>query len=231
MIVLHDYRLSDKAVKTLSNYAEPIAFDARNIITFSALAGHADIFCCMGLPKPVFAPNTPQYIIEYFKSKNIDFQIGKTIVSDSKDTISAYNVAVSRSFVIHNRHCTDPIIMQNLQGKTYIHVKQSFARCSTMVLSEDNFITSDKAIFAKLEQMKINCLYVNPEQIVLPGLNYGLIGGCMGVWDKQVFVSGSLNTIVDGEKMRSWITDLGFDIVELDTTPLFDGGGLLFVQD
>ncbi|MBO4739974.1 MAG: hypothetical protein J5606_10510 [Bacteroidales bacterium] len=229
MIVLHDYRLSDKAVKTLSNYAEPLAFDARNTIAFSALAGHADIFCCTGLSQPVLAPNTPQYIIEYLKSKNIDFQYGKTIVGDSKDVISAYNVAISRSFVVHNRHCTDPVIMQNLQGKTYIHVKQSFARCSTMVLPDDNFITSDKAIFAKLSEKHVNCLYVNPEQIVLPSLNYGLIGGCMGVCDKQVFVSGSLKNIADGEKMRSWITDSGFDIVELDTTSLFDGGGLLFV--
>ena len=231
MIVLHDYRLSDKAIKTLSNYAKPLAFDARNINAFSALTGHADIFCCMGLSKPIIAPNTPQYIIEYFKSKNIDFQFGKTIVGNSKDTISAYNVAISRSFVVHNRHCTDPIIMQNLQGKTYIHVKQSFARCSTMVLPEDNFITSDKAIFAKLSEKHVNCLYVSPEQIVLPGLNYGLIGGCMGVWNKQVLVSGSLKNIADGAKMRRWITDLDFDIVELDNTPLFDGGGLLFVQD
>ena len=229
MIILHDFRLSDKAVKTLSDYGEPLAFDAQQFIKFPALVGHPDLFCCMGLQKPIIAPNTPRYVINKLKSKNIDFQFGKTLVGDSKETISAYNVAVGSSLVIHNKRYTDPVIMQNLQDKIFIHVNQSFTRCSTMVFPEDNFITSDKLIFARLDKMNKNCLYVHPEQIVLPGLNYGLIGGCMGVCGKQVFVSGSLKKIDDGEKINSWLKNLGYHVVELGSTPLFDGGGLLFL--
>jgi hypothetical protein len=75
----------------------------------------------------------------------------------------------------------------------------------------------------------LNILYVAPAGIKLEGFPHGFFGGCCGVWEDKVFLNGSLLHYPEGEKVRQYLKDLGYGIVELSDGPLLDVGSILFV--
>jgi len=73
-------------------------------------------------------------------------------------------------------------------------------------------------------------LSVTTEGISLPGFKNGFFGGCCGVFRDKLFVLGSLDKYPDGERVRYFVGGTGFEIIELCNTELFDGGGVLFLD-
>jgi hypothetical protein len=70
---------------------------------------------------------------------------------------------------------------------------------------------------------------VSAENILLPGFPHGFFGGCCGVLEDKVFINGSLDQFPEVEKVRQYLEDLGYGIVELAEGPLVDVGSILFV--
>lgn len=227
MLILHDARLPQTAIDTLQYYGSTLAFITKDIVA-SYLSGHLDIFCCCGLENPIFAPNTPKYVLEKLKQENISFSIGEGFVNNLKFQDTAYNALVSENYLIHHQKSTDKEILKRCQNKEFVHVNQRFTRCSAVSLKNNNFLTSDKGIANTLCEKKLNCLYVQPNGIVLPSLNYGLLGGCIGVYDDTIFIIGNLSYHQEGDKIQYFLKKLHYQIIELYKGPLFDGGGLFF---
>ena len=75
----------------------------------------------------------------------------------------------------------------------------------------------------------MNVLYVNPEDIQLPGFKHGFFGGACGVYEDSVFLLGSLESFKAGKKVKSFLQSLEYEIIELFDGPLFAGGSILFV--
>jgi len=96
-------------------------------------------------------------------------------------------------------------------------------------LKENNFIISDKGIQKTFFENKINHLYVSPEKIVLPGFPNGFIGGCCGVLENKIFLSGSLKYFPDGEKFKQFVQNYKYEVIELYDGFLFDCGSILFL--
>ncbi|MCF8386230.1 MAG: hypothetical protein K9G47_00005, partial [Bacteroidales bacterium] len=67
------------------------------------------------------------------------------------------------------------------------------------------------------------------DEIILPGQKHGFLGGCCGVWKDSLFIIGNLDHFSEGEKIRKFVSEAGFRIIELYDGPLFDGGNVLFV--
>lgn len=228
MIIIHDKYLPKEAVATLHQYGECLPFYTENS-TYEEIAGHPDIFFFPTRKYIIVAPNTPSQYIHFLKEKGFSLKTGNTVIGKEKENSTCYNVVLSDNYIIHNKKFTDISILENIKNKKFIHVNQAYTRCSLMPLKNDNFITSDRGIEKELSRYGLNCCYISPQEILLPGFSYGFIGGCMGICQDAVFIIGNLEYHVQGEELKKFLLSLNYDIVELYNGRLFDGGGLFFV--
>ena len=230
MIIIHDKRLPAEAISSLQQYGNCLPFLTEHI-TDETIAGHPDIFICQLKDKLIIAPNTPHSVVASLQSASFTLEKGFTSVGKEKHNSTSYNVVITDKYIIHNRKYTDRIFLKNAENHKFIHINQGFARCSLLPLKEDNFLTSDKGIEKELSKYNLNCYYISPKEILLPGVPYGFIGGCMGIYQNTIFIIGNLDYHSQGKNLRTFLQFLHYEIVELYNGKLFDGGGLIFCDD
>ena len=227
MLIFIDYRSSQTAKNNLSGSGKVIEFKSNEIVD-NYINGHPDLFLCQTSEKLIIAPNIPQIFIDKLIQNKINFHVGKTDVTKDYPGCASYNCVVNENFLIHKKGITDPEILNF--SKKILNVNQGMTRCSTICIDSENYITSDKGIYKSLSSDKLNVCLVNPEEIILPGKKYGLIGGTAGIFGNKIFFNGSLKHFTEGNKIKSFLQNLNKTIIELDDSPLFDGGGIFFVE-
>ena len=223
-----DSRAPQKAIENLRNYCDVFRLHSENI-TYDAIACHPDVFLFQGIDSLIVAPNIPQDCIDLLQSKNYNFIFGETAIGSDLVNSTPYNCIETEKNLFHKNGFTDSQILKSVL-KPLIALPQAYTRCSLFALNNNTFITSDKGIEKTLLQNGFTCYYCNPQGIVLPPYSHGFIGGCMGMWEKRLFVIGSLNYIKDGDKMRDFIVAQNVELLELYDGPLYDGGGIFFLS-
>jgi len=230
MLIIVDKRLSSEAQKELTHYGEVLLFGTEHI-TYEAVSCHPDVFICFLNGKLIVAPNCPDEIIRKFSDNGIQFLTGVKPVGGLYPESALYNATITDNLLIHNLNFTDKSIFENAPDLKHINVNQAYTRCNLLHITENNFITSDRGIEKKIKAHGFNVLYVNPEQIVLPGFNHGFFGGCCGKHKNCLFINGNLKFIQEEENVRELCHLLKFEIIELTKKPLFDIGSILFIQE
>ena len=228
MKIIVSSTIPEKAKINLSDYGELIEFSTHNI-TYSSISNHPDIFFCKVENRLIAAPNTPNHYFDLLKKLNLKVTIGHNNIGKKFPSTVFYNAVLTDKFLIHHTKYTDKSITDLCQDKKLINVSQAYCRCNLLSVDENNFITSDKSIFRKLTEKNLNVIYVNPETIVLPGQLNGFFGGCCSVYEKNIFILGSLKYFSEGEKVQKFLSVLNFNIIELYDGPLFDGGSIIFL--
>lgn len=228
MLIIADHRLPARAKTRLSEFGELILFKTDGV-AYEAISGHPDIFFCKTVSGLVVAPNLPKHYVYLLNSRDVDFKTGYLEVEYEYPGSARYNAVATQEFLIHKQEVTDRAIIENCNNLITIQVKQGYTRCSLLPLGSKHFITSDVGIYNSLIKKNLNVLYVDPQQVMLPGMPHGFFGGACGIMGKQVFFAGSLNYFIDGQKVRDFIAKAGMEVVELYNGPLFDGGGILFL--
>ncbi|MCL2290647.1 MAG: hypothetical protein FWC34_08100 [Bacteroidetes bacterium] len=228
MLIIHDKRLPKKVIIKLGEYGECLPFYSENI-TYQEISGHPDIFFFPSENHVIVASNTPSYFINFLKNKGISIKIGHNSIGSQKENSTCYNVVMTENFIIHNRKFTDTVILENFSDKTFIHVNQAYTRCSLLPLKNDTFITSDKGIEKELSKHGLTCLYISPKEILLPGYPHGFIGGCMGVYENNIFLIGYPKYHSEGEKLESFLRENNYKLISLYDGKFFDGGGVFFI--
>jgi hypothetical protein len=250
MLIIIDHKISLKAKEILASYGELMELKTEGI-TYPAISGHPDIFFCQSPEKLIVAPNLPNHYFEQLKRHNINYITGELPVGPEYPSSSRYNAVATSKYLIHNFRHTDFMITRTLEDLHPIHVDQGYCRCNLLPLKDDHFITSDAGIYkfhppaggpnSKFQISKTDphstfnfqpstFLYVSPEDITLEGFPNGFFGGCCGVWEDKVFINGSLELYPEGEKVREFLADLGYEIVELGEGKLMDVGSILFFE-
>lgn len=228
MIVIADKRLPGEAKAKLSEYGTLIEMESSGIV-YEAISGHPDIFLCQIGNELIVAPNTLQSIVDQLSANNIHFRFGEKMLGQNYPKTAYYNAVVTEHLLIHNLKITDAEILKFSENKEKLNVEQGYTRCNLISLNESGFITSDKGIEKTLLNSGKNVLFVEPSKIILPGFKNGFFGGCCGINENQLFISGSLNYINNGLQIREFAASCGFQIIELFDGPLIDGGGIFFV--
>ncbi len=228
MIAIVNKILPDKAKKKLSNYAEVVPFATKGI-TYPPLSGHIDIFACKVPKTLVVSPNIPETYIELLSLNDIPYELGKTDVSQTLNSVCAYNVSANENIAIHQFDRTDPVLKSKLNTCVQIFCKQGFARCSSILLN-DRVITSDAGMAKILQSKQIPCLYITQDAIRLPGYKCGCFGGVCGIIENTIFLVGSLVYHSQGKMIQDYIYDAGFKLIELYDGPFIDVGSI-FVLD
>jgi len=229
MIIIVDKRIPEEALNKLRSFGKVIPFSSEGIV-YEAISGHPDIFMSTVNGKLIVAPNLPDKFKNLLKENNIQFLEGEKPVGSKYPETAKYNIVSTNHFLIHNSIYSDSKIMEIASDLNHIHMNQGYVRCNILPLKNNHFITSDKGILQILETTKLNVLYINPDDIVLPGFKNGFIGGASGVIDDKVFIIGTLNKFKEGKKVKDYLEKLNYQIIELYDGPLFDGGCILFIE-
>lgn len=227
MVILVNKNIPKQALQRLSAFGNLILIQTKGI-TYSAIAGHPDIFFCLVGNGLVVAPNVPEAIKIRLSKQKLSWKEGYEAVGGKYPKTARYNCVVTEDFLIGNKDFIDKKIWESAINKVFIHVKQGYTRCNLLPLADNRFITSDKGIEKALTEKNLEVLYISPEDILLPGFEHGFIGGTAGVYNDRVFFIGKLDYFTEGEKIKHYLS--GFEIVELYDGPLFDGGGLFFIS-
>lgn len=105
-----------------------------------------------------------------------------------------------------------------------VNVSQGYAACSSLVLPDTAVITSDRGIFDAVINEGHDALLISSGDVTLPGYDSGFIGGASFVSGKTVFFTGDITRHADGEKIITFISSYGYEIVNLSEENLFDCG-------
>lgn len=152
-----------------------------------------------------------------------------------------YNAVCTGKYFIHNMKYTDEDLLhcvRNWHDKNFtdsehifISVPQGYTRCCCLPVDDTSFITSDEGIFKILKSHDTDVLLINKGYVMLPGFDYGFIGGCAGhiIADgrRAIVFNGSLESHPDHEKITAFIKDRDIDIVSFKNEPLSDIGSIL----
>jgi len=228
MLIIADKKIPEDAKNNLRKYGELVFIETKGI-TEESISGHPDIFFCKTNDVLFVAPNLPDFYKDLLIKNKVSFIKGNTSVGMDYPAAASYNAVLNERFYIHRCDISDSKLLENCNHLQRVNVRQGFTRCSLLLLKENHYITSDEGIHKALRLLSFSGILVNAKDIVLSGQIHGFFGGTCGVYESAVFFTGSLSHYSDGEKVKLFLKHLGYKIIELSDSPLFDGGSILIV--
>ena len=116
------------------------------------------------------------------------------------------------------------------RGYEIVGVKQGYAACTVLKLSEEAAITADGGMARALTECGIRVYKIENGGISLPPYEYGFIGGASGVDGGCVYTLGSPEGHPSYEVIKAATAAEGLTLVPLGRGMLRDLGGILFCE-
>ena len=191
---------------------------------------HPDMLCFhIGGKKWIF------YKSVYEKNKRTidELNLEAVLADDPINGKYPYNIALNAAclgdYIICAEKYTDKLILENCAvSKKILNVKQGYAKCSVCVVDENSVITSDISVYKACIQYKIDVLLIKCGHIDLKGYDYGFIGGCSGLTDKNTLAfTGDIKKHPDYEDIKKFCGSKNVEIISLSQKKLYDYGSLL----
>ena len=123
-----------------------------------------------------------------------------------------------------NAQYTSPAVLS--LAKEIVDVRQGYAACSTLALTERCIVTADPSIARAAEKRNIDVLPITPGHIELPGYDTGFIGGATAKVGNTVWFFGDPSTHPDFAAIESACTACGLEMRSFFDGPLTDHGGI-----
>lgn len=179
----------------------------------------------------IYAPGTCINLLG--KLSNLGFKLikGASELSPDYPADIAYNAVRVGGFIFCNSAHTDPVLMAEAvkRGLEPVNVRQGYAKCSISVIDEKSIITADAGIAKAAEKKGLDVLLLdNRQNIILPGMDYGFIGGSSGLIDKNRWaVYGDAKSLSSYKKIYDFLSIRGIEIISLSKGPVVDYGSIL----
>jgi len=199
---------------------------------YPAVAYHPDIMLHhIGENIIVYAPNTPQPLIDELNEMGFEMKRGYTLLGNKYPHTIAYNIARVGNHAFHNTRYTDPIVKELLleRGIEIIHVKQGYSKCLTCIVNQNSIITSDLEIYKKAMLVGIDALLIEPDKsIMLESFDMGFLGGATGLIGKnKLAFAGNLEFHKNFKEILSFLSLKTVDVVMLNDERLMDLGTII----
>lgn len=227
-----DYRISNEEKLSLKELGFKVLVCPPSNILYEAVCGHPDMLLHIIDKKNIMVHK--EMNIEFINSLN---EIGLNVLFSKNNLSSLYpydiilNAVNLSHLFMHNLKYTDPELLKKIDNKKFIDVKQGYTKCSTAIVSEHAIMTSDKTIAKALFEENIDVLLLPPGDILLPGLNYGFIGGCCGLLDDKLLAFyGDLNYYAYGKEVLKFLKKHNVEPTFLRKEKLIDRGSLFIVK-
>ena len=139
-----------------------------------------------------------------------------------------YNCVCTGKYFIHNLKYTDESLLKRVKelNMTLVNVKQGYTKCNVVVVNENAIITSDMGIYKVCKDI-LKVLLISDEQVLLPGLNTGFLGGASGRVGNEILFNGDLSAHKDFKRIIEFIENEGLTAVWFEGLPLTDIGTII----
>lgn len=197
------------------------------------VSSHADMLFCI-LDNTIFCyEDYVKYnnIFDILKDSGYNVCFVSAVCKKEYPDDVSLNVLVMGKTIFCNKKYVAKEILEYADAHGYMvrNVKQGYSACSTLVLDENNAITSDSSVFKAMREIGKNVLLIDNSNIELKGYNCGFIGGATGVCGNKIYIFGELNKLVDYKKIKSLISSLNFNVVQISLGGVCDFGGIKLI--
>ena len=143
------------------------------------------------------------------------------------------NFADIGDYIICNKSILTKEIIDLLPKKPIIDVKQGYSKCSVCICKRNTVITDDISVYnAVLQYDNINSLLIEKGSVSINKYNYGFIGGCCGLIDKNLLLfNGDLSTHTDFDKIEKFLYDINVKYIDIKDKPLTDIGSIIPITE
>lgn len=133
-------------------------------------------------------------------------------------------------YFVHKLKFTDENLLNLIKSKKSINTNQGYTKCSSAIVSDNAIITSDISIKNALSSTDVDVLLIPPGDILLPGLDYGFIGGTCGLIDESTLAFfGDLSYYEYGNEILNFLKKHDVRPLYLRKGPLIDRGSILSI--
>ncbi len=225
--------IDDIALKSLFNELSVKAVNVTlNELLDAPVSCHADILGNY-VGKSTFLVDKNQIELCNFVEKND----GKSVIIE--DIKSPYpndcilNFADIGDYIICNKSILTDDIVKYLPHKTIIDVKQGYSKCSVCIVKRNTIITDDISVYNAVSCYdNINSLLIEKGSVRIDKYDYGFIGGCGGLIDKDLLLfNGDLSTHTNFDKTEKFLYDNGVKYIDIKNKPLTDIGSIIPITE
>lgn len=177
-------------------------------------------------------------IVNYFTSIDLInelriVKVGECVSSPYPDDVKLNARLVSGKIICNRKYADQSLINAAYElGYDFIHCNQGYAACSTINISDTAIITDDESIYSSVNNYGIDCLLIRKGSVQLKNHNYGFIGGCCGMIDKDLIAfTGRIESHRDGQRIIEFLNKYGINYINLLDGPLIDIGGIIPVTE
>ena len=232
-VALIDGRAENSIISALESYADKVFA----LPTFPALSepvcAHADmlVWC---YDKIIFTYADYRALApEIFSTlEKLGYEINTVLKNPSPEyprDVALNCAVIGKNIIANAKYCAPEIkAFADKNGLTLLHTNQGYAKCSTVVISENAIITSDASIAAVAKLGGIDTLTVSAGYVSLPPYEYGFIGGASGADTENVYFCGSLDDHPDADKIRAFCQKHNKQVVCLSQDTPKDVGTVMF---
>lgn len=189
---------------------------------------HADILMNY-VGKSTFLVDENQIELCNFIEKNNGKSININDIESPYPNDCLLNFADVGDFIICNESIMTKNIVDVLPNKQIIDVKQGYSKCSVCICGRNTIITDDISIYNAVSQYgNIKSLLIKKGSVRLSGYDYGFIGGCCGLIDKDLlFFNGDLSFHTDCAKIIDFLYENNVKYICIKGKPLTDIGSVI----
>ncbi len=228
-----DYRISSEEFHSLASLGAHIIKIPKCKYVYEAINGHPDIQLNILNKREallIIQKDMPNHFKKILDSNNIKYIVSKKSLSNTYPNDIFLNALNLKKHFIHNLKNTDKNLLELQNGKKLINVSQGYTKCSILPVREKALITSDKGIYNILKNHDFHMLLLPPGDILLPGLNYGFIGGTGGlITENTMAFFGNLNHYAYGKEVLNFLYKYDVKPVYLRNSKLIDRGSILTI--
>ncbi len=222
-----DFRIHNDEKKYLISLGYNLLICPPSNLLYEAVHGHPDMLMHILDHNIIIHKDIDNKFIHQLNL--LDYKIYKS--SSSLQNSYPYDVLLNSfclgNLFVHNLNYTDTVLLSLLKHKKLINVKQGYTKCSTCIVNNHAIITSDLSIAKTLSLEKIDVLLIPPGDILLPGLNYGFIGGSTGlICDNVLAFYGHLDHYLYGKEVLKFLSKHKVEPVFLRNGKLIDRGSI-----
>ncbi|MGD2278851.1 MAG: hypothetical protein PVH45_02005 [Candidatus Omnitrophota bacterium] len=232
MIIIHDRRLPAEYQRALkerfpSAILHPLSGSGE---VYDSILCHPDIyFFRLNRTKVIHAPGVPEQDLFDLRELGVELIKGEGNPKGPYPGTIRYNVARIGKTVFHNLAHTDPVILRSAQksGLELVNVAQGYARCSVLPAGKEALITADRTIAEAARGKGFDVLKISPGSVILPGEEYGFIGGAGGCMpDGSLIMLGDIDHHPEASRIKNFLIKHSVQYVDIAGLPLYDAGGL-----
>lgn len=226
--VLVDFRTSKDEINALKELEYNVLICPPCSLLYEAVCGHPDMLIhIIDNNTLIVHKDMDKSFINKLQSLNKKVILSSNSLKSSYPYDIALNAVNLPDLLIHRLKYTDPHIIHAAVNKKMIDVRQGYTKCSVAVVSKNAIITSDISIAKSLYYENIDVLLIPPGDILLPGLDYGFIGGTCGLLENNILAFyGNLDYYKYGSKVYYFLEKHGIKPFFLRKGKLMDRGSI-----